>query len=136
MTTALDVEANKLIEKLASKLKTMGIQKPKFVGLVKTGSHNQRPPESDDFWYFRCASIMRQAYVNNVVGTNRLRRHYGGRKSRGVAPQHRRQAGGSTIRKGMQSLEKAGLLTKLKVGRTLSPKGRKLMDGVAKEIKG
>jgi len=136
MVTALDVDANKLIETAASKLKTMGIQKPAFVGLVKTGAHCERPPETPDFWYLRCASVMRQAYVNNVIGTNRLRRHYGGRNSRGVRPQHHKMAGGSTIRKAMQALEKHGLLTKLKVGRTLSPKGRKLMDAVAKEIKG
>jgi len=135
MVTALDVDANKLIEKVASKLKAMDLPKPAFVGLVKTGSHLERPPESPDFWYFRCASLLRQAYVNNVIGTNRLRRHYGGKKSRGVKPQHNRVAGGSTIRKGMQALEKAGLLTKLKIGRTLSPKGRKLLDGVAKDVK-
>jgi small subunit ribosomal protein S19e len=136
MVTALDVEANLLINKVASKLKEMKLPKPAFVGMVKTGSHNERPPESTDFWYVRCASIMRQAYVNNVIGTNRLRRHYGGRRSMGVKPQHQRAAGGSTIRKGMQALEKAGLMTKLKVGRTLSPKGRKLLDGAAKELKG
>jgi ribosomal protein S19E (S16A) len=33
----------------------------------------------------------------------------------------------------MQALEKAGLLMKLKAGRTLSPKGRKLLDAAAKE---
>lgn len=135
MVTALDVDANKLIEKVASKLKDMELPKPAFVGLVKTGSHLERPPENPDFWYFRCASLLRQAYVNNVIGTNRLRRHYGGKKSRGVKPQHNRAAGGSTIRKGMQALEKAGLLTKLKVGRTLSPKGRKLLDTAAKDVK-
>jgi len=136
MVTALDVDANKLIEKVASKLKTIGIHKPEFAGLVKTGCHCERPPENPDFWYFRCASVLRQAYVNNVIGTNRLRRHYGGRTSRGVKPQHSKPAGGSHIRKAMQSLEKAGLLTKLKVGRTLSPKGRKLLDSAAKEVKG
>ena len=33
----------------------------------------------------------------------------------------------------MQELEKAGLLTKLKAGRAISPKGRKLLDSAAKE---
>jgi small subunit ribosomal protein S19e len=133
MVTANDVEANKLIGKTADKLKDMSLPKPTFVGLVKTGSHNVRPPASPDFWFFRCASILRQAYVNSNVGVNRLRRHYGGRKRKGVRPEGHRPSGGSTVRKAMQALEKAGLLMKQKSGRTLTPKGRKLLDQAAKE---
>ncbi|MEW6722692.1 MAG: 30S ribosomal protein S19e [Candidatus Micrarchaeota archaeon] len=133
MVTAYDVEANRLIESAAKKLKEMKIAKPAFVGLVKTGAHASRPPQSEDFWYVRCASILRQAYVQGSVGANRLRRHYGGKKRRGVRPGHHGPSGGSTIRKAMQELEKAGLLTKLKAGRTISAKGRKLLDSAAKE---
>lgn len=133
MVTVYDVEPNKLISSAAKKLKDMNIEKPQFVGLVKTGSHAQRPPSEEDFWYVRCASILRQAYVNNIIGVQRLRRHYGGRKRRGVKPQKHAPAGGSTIRKAMQELEKAGLLKKEKEGRMLTPKGRALLDGVAKE---
>lgn len=133
MVTAYDVEANKLIENAASKLKEMKIAKPDFVGIVKTGAHAKRPPASDDFWYIRCASILRQAYVNDIVGVQRLRKHYGGRKRRGVKPERHAPAGGSTIRRAMQELENAGLLIKEKAGRKLSPKGRAFLDGVAKE---
>lgn len=133
MVTAFDVEPNKLIEKAAQKLKEMKLNKPAFVGLVKSGAHASRPPQDEDFWYKRCASILRQAYVNQTVGISRLRRHYGGRKTRGVKPSVHSPAGGSTIRKAMQELEKAGLLSKQKVGRALSPKGRKFLDAVAKE---
>jgi small subunit ribosomal protein S19e len=133
MVTANDVEANRLIGKAAEKLKDMALPAPVFVGLVKTGSHASRPPQSPDFWYFRCASILRQAYMNDKVGVNRLRRHYGGRKRSGVSPEHHRPSGGSTVRKALQALEKAGLLIKQKTGRTLSPKGRKLLDAAAKE---
>lgn len=133
MVTVFDIEANKLIGNAASKLKEMKIAKPDFVGLVKTGAHAQRPPSSEDFWYVRCASILRQAYVNNVVGVQKLRKHYGGRKRRGVKPQKHAPAGGSTIRKAFQELERAGLLVKDKKGRMLTAKGRAFMDSVAKE---
>ena len=133
MVTAFDVEANRLIAKAAEKLREMKIEKPKFVGLVKTGAHASRPPQHENFWYMRCASILRQAYINNEVGVNRLRRHYGGRKGRGVKPEKNAPAGGSTIRKAMQQLEKAGLLMKQKTGRVLTPKGRKFLDQAAKE---
>ena len=133
MVTAFDVEPNKLISNAATKLKEMNIAKPDFVGLVKTGSHCKRPPSDEDFWFVRCASILRQAYVNDIVGVQKLRRHYGGRKRRGVKPEKHAPSGGSTIRKAMQELEKAGLLVKEKTGRKLSPKGRAFLDGVAKE---
>ncbi|MBI5047302.1 30S ribosomal protein S19e [Candidatus Micrarchaeota archaeon] len=132
MVTVFDVEPNKLIEKAAERLKDK-VEKPAFVGLVKTGAHLERPPANENFWYMRCASILRQAYVKGAVGTQRLRRHYGGRKRRGVRPERHMPAGGSTIRKAMQELEKAGYLVKDKKGRMLSPKGRQFMDKVAKE---
>ncbi|VVC02817.1 30S ribosomal protein S19e [Candidatus Bilamarchaeum dharawalense] len=133
MVTIFDVDANRLIEKTAEKLKELKIHKPSYVGLVKSGAHAARPPQTDNFWYLRCASILRQFYVNGTVGVQRLRRHYGGKKRRGVRPGRHMPAGGSTIRKAMQELEKAGLLTKEKSGRILSPKGRKLLDVSAKE---
>jgi small subunit ribosomal protein S19e len=137
MVTALDVDTNKLLERAAEKLKGMKLEKPDFVGLVKTGSHNQRPPEQADFWYVRCASILRRAYVSGNVGTGRLRRHYGGRKSRGVKPQRFAPAGGSTVRKAIQQLEKAGLLAKEKTGgRKLTAKGMALLDRAAREVSG
>jgi len=133
MVSALDVPANALIGKLAEKLKAMKLEKPAFVGVVKTGSHAQRPPEQADFWYVRCASLLRQAYVREPVGVQRLRKHYGGKKNRGVRPEHTRPTGGSTIRKALQTLEKQGLLEKTKKGRKLSAKGRKFLDTSAKE---
>ena len=133
MVTVFDVEANRLISNAAGKLKEMKIAKPEFVGLVKTGAHAQRPPNDEDFWYVRCASILRQAYLNDAIGVQKLRKHYGGKKSRGVKPERHAPAGGSTIRKAMQELEKAGLLVKEKTGRKLSPKGRAFLDSVAKE---
>ncbi|MFH1785667.1 MAG: 30S ribosomal protein S19e [Candidatus Micrarchaeota archaeon] len=133
MVTVFDVDANKLIEKTAERLKELKIHKPSYVGLVKSGAHAARPPQTDNFWYLRCASILRQFYVNGTVGVQRLRRHYGGRKRRGVRPGKHVPAGGSMIRKAMQELEKAGLLAKEKSGRALSPEGRKLLDTTAKE---
>ncbi len=135
MVTALDVDSNLLIERTAKKLKDMGIKKPEFIGIVKSGSHAERVPESGDFWYFRCASLLRQAYLKGEIGVNRMRRHYGGRKRRGVKPAHHRPAGGSTIRKALQTLEKYGLLVKSSHGRKLTPKAVSFLDGAAKEVK-
>ncbi len=105
MVRVFDADANVLIGKTAGKLKEMGIKKPEFVGAVKTGAHAERPPQDEDFWYVRCASLMRQAYVNSNIGVGDMRRHYGGRKNRGVRPEKHVPAGGSTIRKAFQALE-------------------------------
>jgi small subunit ribosomal protein S19e len=135
MVRVYDVEPNRLLKEVAGRLKEMGIEKPAFVGLVKSGAHAERPPEDPDFWYVRCASVLRQAYVNEGAGVHRLRRHYGGRKNRGVRPGAHVPAGGSTIRKAMQSLEKAGLMQKAQKGRKLTPKGRALLDKSAGSVK-
>lgn len=133
MKTALDIEPNKFIEALAERLKGL-VEEPEYIKFVKTGAHVERPPEQEDFWYIRCASILRQAYKQPRVGVNRLRTHYGGRKNFGVKPEHHVKAGGKIIRNALQALEKAGLLEKAEKGRKLSSKGRKLLDEVAKSL--
>jgi len=65
------------------------------------------------------------------VGT--LRTIYGGRKRNGVAPAHFAKGSGSIVRRLLQQLEQAGLVKMTAKGRTLSPKGRSLIDQVAKE---
>src|SRR4030042_1105612 len=135
MISCLDVDANMLIAKVAARLEQEGIEKPEFTNYAKTGAHAQRPPTQKNFWYIRCASILRQAYATDSVGTNKLRRHYGGRKARGVKPERHVPAGGSAIRKAFQALEKAGYMIKKQKGRTLTGKGKKLLDQAAKEVK-
>lgn len=133
MVTVYDVTPNKLVEKAAEKLEAMGIPAPAFVGTVKSGPHRSRLPQQKNFWYIRMASILRNSYVHSTVGVGKLRSHYGGRKARGVKPEEKRRAGGSIIRKGLQALEKAGLMTKKKKGREISAAGKKLLDSAAKE---
>ena len=133
MVTVYDVAPGKLVRKAAEKLKGMGLMAPKWIGTVKSGPGKQRLPQQADFWYLRLASLLRNAYVHGTVGVSSLRSHYGSRKSRGVKPEEKRKAGGSIIRKGLQALEGAGLMTKKKKGRELSPAGRKLLDAAAKE---
>ena len=49
-------------------------------------------------------------------------------------PKHHRDAGGSNIRKILNQLEQAELVSKTPKGRVLTPKGRALLDKVSKEI--
>ncbi len=136
MITPKDVKADKFIEILKEELKKFNdISPPPWVKFVKSGVHRERPPEQEDFWFIRSASILRRIYLDGPVGVERLRTYYGGRKRRGRKPARFRKASGAIIRKILQQLESSGLIQKLdKRGRVLTPKGRSLLDRIAKEV--
>ena len=135
MTTVYDVPPSKLIEKVAKKLKEMNIDKPEWTDFVKTGAHKERRPHSPDWWYIRCAAILRKIYIDGPVGVERLRTAYGGRKNRGHKPEKFVKGSGNIVRKALQALEKLDLVTRTKEGRVVTPKGQSLLDNSAKEIK-
>ncbi|HVY01194.1 MAG TPA: 40S ribosomal protein S19 [Candidatus Nanoarchaeia archaeon] len=121
---------------LAAALKSEGlVTKPEWVDFVKTGLNKQRPTADSDFWYKRAAGIMRQIYVRKIVGVERLRTRYGGRKDRGMQPATFAPAGGSIIRKILQQLDASGLTEKATgkhKGRQLTAKGKQFMESLAK----
>ena len=138
MVSAVQVPADRLIAELARYLKekVSQVKPPEWAFYVKTGAHKERVPSDPDWWYYRCASILRKLYVRGEpVGIKSLRVAYGGRKNYGVAPEHFVKGSGSIIRKALQQLEKAGLIVKVpRKGRTLSPKGRSLLDKLANKV--
>ena len=134
MVTVYDVPVNAVIDKAAAKFKEDKVDVPAYVRLVKTGPHKDRVPESPDYWYHRLASLLYQAYRHERVGVARLRTHYGGRQNRGVRPEHHKDAAGSQIRRGLQQLEKLGFVKKEKKGRVITAAGKKLLDGMARQV--
>jgi len=138
LPTPYDVPASILIERLARHLKEEvdAIVPPPWASLVKTGSHVQRPPQNPDWWFTRCASLLRKIYVKGPIGIERLRSEYGGRIDRGVRPEHVRKGGGAIIRKALQQLQAAGLVETLRNrGRVVTSEGRQLLDRLSTEIK-
>jgi small subunit ribosomal protein S19e len=132
MTTVYDIPAELLIPKVAGELKKRKeIQPPAWAAFAKAGVHQQMPPEDPDFWYVRSASVLRRLYTDGPVGVQRMRTAYGGKRDRGSSPFQFRKGGGSSLRKILQQLEAAGLVTKDKTGRSLSVAGRSFLDGVA-----
>jgi len=137
MVSVNDVPAEKLIGGLKEELKAIEDIKPvSWVRFVKSGVQKQRPPEQEDFWYVRSASILRRLYLDSPVGVQRLRTYFGGRKQYGHAPAHFKKTSGNIIRKILMQLEKAGLVEKAqdKKGRILTSKGRKILDSVAYRV--
>ena len=136
MTTVYDVPADELVKAVAEKLKKMrAIAMPRWCVHVKTGVAKELPPMQKDWWYIRCASILRQIYINGPVGVSRLRTRYGGRQRRGVKREHFRKGSGKIIRVALTQLEDAGLVVKTKEGRKISPKGQSLLDNTAHEVR-
>ncbi|NIR86729.1 30S ribosomal protein S19e [Candidatus Bathyarchaeota archaeon] len=138
MPTPYDVPASILIENLAQHLKKNvdEIVPPAWSSIVKTGSHASRPPQNPDWWFIRCASLLRKIYAKGPIGVAHLRSEYGGRKDAGVSPEHARMGGGAIIRKALQQLEAAGLTEPSRNrGRVLTKKGRGLLDSLSTEIK-
>ena len=136
MVSALDVPAEELIKKVAEKLKQNDkIKPPEWSEFVKTGAHVERKPTDKDWWYVRCASLLRKTYIEGKVGVGKLKTWYGGRKNRGSRPEHHVDASGSVIRKALQQLESAGYIKKDKTGRVLTASGQSLLHKTVLEIK-
>jgi len=140
MVTAFDINPQELIGKTAAKLKEVNeIQPPEWSVFAKTGAHKERQPHDKDWWYTRTAAVLRTVYDRDCIGVSKLRTKYGGRRNRNVKMGRFYKGSGSVIRKALQQLEKAGLVSKndkgVHKGRKITAKGRSFLDKIAKEIK-
>src|SRR4030042_476856 len=133
----MSVSRQELIKALAEKLRPM-LRKPLWAEFVRTGMHKERPPTDADWWFMRGASILLKVQKLQPIGVSKLRRHYGGRKNRGAAPEHSYKGSGSIARKILQQLESVGLLKQEAraghKGRVLTPKAQSLIAQTTKEL--
>lgn len=136
MVTVYDVEPQKFIEELKERLKEFkSIEKTeKFTG-VKTSAGKERPPEQEDWWFIKAASILRKIYLKGPVGVSRLRKEYSTRKRRGHKPEKTYEAGGNIIRTILGQLEEEELIKKEEEGRVITPKGQSFLDNLAYDLK-
>jgi len=136
MTTVFDVPAKDLIDEVAKKLQNDdNIKIPDENIYSRTGVDRENPPIQKDWWYTRCASILRKLYLNNAIGIEHLKAEYGGSLNRGSKPSKARRGSGTIARRAIQQLEKAGYVTKIKgKGRILTGKGRSFLDNTASEV--
>ncbi len=137
MATLYDVPAEDLLEALAEELDGR-IEEPDWVEFTKTGVDRELPPQQEDFWQVRAASLLRKVAIRGPVGVERLATEYGGSKSgttryRVSGNEH---TGGSRkiIRTALQQLEDEGLVETAKgEGRRVTDEGQSLLDTVASE---
>ena len=132
-----EIPADLYNKKLAEALKQLEeFKMPEWANYVKTSVARERPPVEEDWWHKRAASILRQLYIKGIVGVNRLKTRYGGRKNRGMRPEKFRKGSGKIIRTILQQAEKAGMVEKFKdkrAGRRLTTKGKEFLEGIKGE---
>lgn len=139
MVSVKDVPADLLIRELAKYLRENvppQVKPPDWALFVKTGPNKDRPPMQEDWWYIRAAAVLRKIYLNGPVGLGSLRMAFSYRAKVGsaVRSERTRKAGGAIIRNILHQLEAAGLVTKTKEGRVITPQGRSLLDKIALNI--
>ena len=136
MTTVYDVPAKELIDEIAHKLReNKSIKLPEANIFSKTSVARENPPDNEDWWYIRCASILRKIYIKAPIGVEALRAEYGGKKDRGSKTYKARSGSGSITRRALQQLEEAGYISKIRgKGRILTSKGRSFLDNISHEV--
>jgi small subunit ribosomal protein S19e len=136
MTTAYDVPANKLIERLATKLTSYdAIKQPDWAKFAKTGTHREKGPSRTDWWTLRVAAVLRKVYMNGPIGVERLAAEYGGRRDHGSAPYHAVRGSRALARAVIRQLEASKLVkTERGRGRSVSNTGQSLVDNTSHEV--
>ncbi len=131
MVSMRDSDAKEVIAKTADILKNE-MKMPDWARFVKTGVSREKPPEQDDWWYVRSASLLRRIYIDGPVGVSKLRSFYGGSQNRGHKPSHFKKGGGKIIRVTLQDLQSLGYIETVPKGRKITAKGQKLLDNAVR----
>ncbi|SEH47181.1 MULTISPECIES: 30S ribosomal protein S19e [Halopenitus] len=138
MVSLYDVPADALIEEAADRLADR-IDEPEWVQFTKTGADRELPPEQEDFWFVRSASLLRKVATNEPIGLERLATEYGGKK-RGsnryvVSPGAHTGGSRKIIRTSLQALEEEGLVeTAQGEGRRVTDEGHTFLNEVAESV--
>ncbi|MFB6195896.1 MAG: 30S ribosomal protein S19e [Haloplanus sp.] len=138
MVTLYDVPADALIDELSDRLEDR-IDDPAWADYVKTGASKELPPQQDDFWSVRAASLLRKVAVDGPVGVDRLSTAYGDRKQGStryrVAAAHSEAGSKNIIRTILQQLEDEDLVSTAQgEGRVVTAEGQSLLDEVAADV--
>ena len=138
MTTFYDVPAEDLNEAVAEELADR-LEEPDWAQFATTSVGAELPPEQEDFWSRRAASLLRKVATDGPVGVERLSTAYGtttgGSTRYRVAPDTRVDGSKNVIRTILQDLEEADLVeTAGSEGRIVSADGRSLLDEAASDV--
>ncbi|CAH0560803.1 unnamed protein product [Brassicogethes aeneus] len=134
--TLKDVDQHKFVKAFAQFLKKSGkLRVPEWVDLVKTSRAKELAPYDPDWYYVRCAAVVRHIYIRSPVGVGSVTKIFGTRKRNGTKPSHFCRSAGNIGRKALQSLEALNLIEKsADGGRKLTQQGRRDLDRIAAQV--
>jgi small subunit ribosomal protein S19e len=135
--TVKDVDQDKIVQGVALFLKKSGkLKVPDNMDVVKTSKAKELSPSNIDWFYVRCASILRRMYHRGPIGVGGVQKIYGTRKRNGVKPSHYCRADGAISRRAVQALEHIKLIEKHPEGkgRKLTAQGQRDLDRIASQI--
>jgi len=134
--TIKDVDQAAVVKAVSSFLKKSGKLKiPDQMDIIKTGKFKELSPDDPDWFYIRCASILRHLYHRSPAGVGSITKIYGGRKRNGVHPSHFCRSADGAARKALQALEAVKLIEKSpEGGRKLTSQGQRDLDRIANQI--
>jgi small subunit ribosomal protein S19e len=138
MATLYDAPADELIAELASELEDR-LDEPDWAQFAKTGPGRELPPEQDDFWARRAASLLRKVAMDGPIGVQRLSTAYGdtrdGSNRYTVSPPKSSDGSRNVIRTILQQLEDEDLVEQQHDrGRIVTAEGRSLLDETAGDV--
>ncbi|GAD53326.1 SSU ribosomal protein S19e [Halarchaeum acidiphilum MH1-52-1] len=138
MATLYDAPTDELIDALAEELDDV-VEAPEWALFAKTGHDREMPPQQDDFWARRAASLLRKVAISGPVGVERLSTEYGslanGSTRYRVAPAKKTDGSKNIIRTILQQLEDDDLVQQQgSEGRIVTGEGRSLLDETAGDV--
>jgi len=134
--TVKDVDQAAIVKAVSVFLKKSGkLKVPEQMDIIKTAKFKELSPDDPDWFYVRCASILRHLYHRSPAGVGSITKIYGGRKRNGVHPSHFCRSADGAARKALQALEAVKLIEKSpEGGRKLTPQGQRDLDRIANQI--
>ena len=135
--TVRDVPAHKWVRAMAMQFKREGkIQVPTCSEIMKTSHGRERAPQCNDWYYMRCAAVLRHIYLRPGNGYGGMSKAFANKKNRGSKPERTIRAATGPIHWACKSLEGLKLIGKGKShGRVVTREGRKRSDTVAFNVK-
>ena len=135
--TMMDVPANKWIKTMAQHLKQSGkCFVPNCTELMKPSHANQLAPSNEDWYFYRCAAVLRRVYNRPGVGYTSLAKSFSMKKNNGSRPEKTIYAARGLLHWVCRSLEGVNLIAKGKQsGRVITKEGKRKADAIAFNVK-
>ncbi|EPY30128.1 small subunit ribosomal protein S19e [Strigomonas culicis] len=136
-----DVNAWRWIKTAAAHFKREGkIMVPNCTEIMKSSHGRERAPQNKDWYYIRCAAVLRALYLRPGEGYGGLSKRFAKKKNNGSRPEHTVRAATGLLHWACKSLSKLGLLEKVNDsegnpnGQRVTKKGRKVVDSLAFQV--